>query len=169
MSYFKAGLVENGSVYNHGVAFKIVADCLLGRGDKAYESLKKISYDNPNNQNNGMEPYAISNMYVGPESKYRRGDAPMSWVTGTAGWMYRAIMEYIIGVRAVKNGLLVSPCFPKTWNNAKVKRTFRKAIYNIEFIRAETSSVVMDGVALDGNVLPIGEKGRNYDVKVYFC
>lgn len=169
MSYFKAGLVENGSVYNHGVAFKIVADCLLGRGDNAYETLKKISYDNPNNPDNGMEPYAISNMYIGPESKYRKGDAPMSWVTGTAGWMYRAIMEYIVGVRAVKNGLLISPCFPKHWNNVQVKRIFRGVTYNIEFIRAENSLVVMDGVTLGGNVLPVGEIGRSYDVKVYFC
>jgi len=142
---------------------------LLGRGDNAYETLKKISYDNPNNPDNGMEPYAISNMYIGPESKYRKGDAPMSWVTGTAGWMYRAIMEYIVGVRAVKNGLLISPCFPKHWNNVQVKRIFRGVTYNIEFIRAENSLVVMDGVTLGGNVLPVGEIGRSYDVKVYFC
>lgn len=90
VSYFKEGLIENGSVYNHGVAFKIVADCLLGQGDKAYETLKKISYDNPKNPNNGMEPYAISNMYIGPENPYLQGYAPMSWVTGTAGWLYRA-------------------------------------------------------------------------------
>ena len=168
MSYFKAGLVENGSVYNHGVAFKIVADCLLGRGDNAYETLKKISYDNPNNPNNGMEPYAISNMYIGPESKYRRGVAPMSWVTGTAGWMYRAIMEYIIGIRAVKNGLLVSPCFPKTWDNVQVKRDFRGVTYHIEFIRSQKSSIVVDGVEIEGNILPIGKTGGIYNITVYF-
>ncbi|MBR3864488.1 MAG: hypothetical protein IKJ19_05205 [Clostridia bacterium] len=168
MSYFKAGLVENGSVYNHGVAFKIVADCLLGRGDNAYQTLKKISYDNPSNPNNGMEPYAISNMYIGPESKYRRGDAPMSWVTGTAGWIYRAIMEYIIGIRPVKNGLLVSPCFPKTWNNVQVKRDFRGATYCIKFIRSQKFSITIDGKEVEGNVLPIGKMGEYYNIVVYF-
>ena len=168
MSYFKAGLVENGSVYNHGVAFKIVADCLLGRGDNAYETLKKISYDNPNNPDNGMEPYAISNMYIGPESKYRKGVAPMSWVTGTAGWMYRAIMEYIIGIRAVKNGLLIAPCFPKQWGHVRVERKFRDATYNIEFIRAEKFSIAIDGEEIEGNVLPIGKKDSVYNVVVYF-
>lgn len=69
VSYFQPGQVENGAVYNHGVAFKIVADCMLGRGDLAYETLKRIRFDNPKNPDNGMEPYAISNMYIGPESE----------------------------------------------------------------------------------------------------
>ena len=89
VSYFKKGLIENGGVYNHGVAFKIVADCLLGRGDIAYQTWRKIAYDNPENPDNGMEPYVVSNMYIGPDNEYLAGFAPMSWVTGTAGWLYR--------------------------------------------------------------------------------
>ncbi len=168
VSYFKPGMIENGSVYNHGVAFKIVADCLLGRGDLAYETFKKISYDNPKNPDNGMEPYAISNMYIGPENEYLAGYAPMSWVTGTAGWAYRALTEFICGVRAVEGGLLLQPCFPSHWDNVKVKRVFRGATYHIEFIRSGKFLVVMDGVALDGNVLPVGEKDGDYNVTVYF-
>jgi cellobiose phosphorylase len=92
----------------------------------------------------------------------------MSWVTGTAGWMYRAIMEYIIGIRAVKNGLLVSPCFPKTWDNVQVKRIFRGATYHIEFIRSQKAFMVVDGVEIEGNILPIGETGGVYNVTVHF-
>ena len=66
ISYFLGGNFENGSVYNHGVAFKAVADCLLGRGDLAYQTLKAISYDNPKNADSGVEPYAVTNMYIGP-------------------------------------------------------------------------------------------------------
>ncbi len=168
VSYFKAGLIENGSVYNHGVAFKIVADCLLGRGDAAYETFKKISYNNPKNPNNGMEPYAISNMYIGPENEYLAGYAPMAWVTGTAGWLYRALTEYICGVRPVRDGLLVKPCFPSHWKEASVTRIFRGGRYEIKLIRAETNKVVFNGKNLDGNVLPIGAKGETHDVVVYF-
>ena len=169
ISYFKEGLVENGSVYNHGVAFKIVADCLLGRMDNAYNTFKKISYDNPDNPDNGMEPYAISNMYIGPESKYRQGVAPMAWVTGTAGWMYRAITEYMIGVRPVKNGLLVKPCFPKHWYKAFICRVFRERKYEIEFVRAEKEKIIFNGRELEGNVLPVGKLGETNIVTVYYA
>ena len=168
VSYFKEGLIENGSVYNHGVAFKIVADCLLGRGDNAYETLKKISYDNPKNSDNGAEPYAFSNMYIGPENEYLSGYAPMSWVTGTAGWLYRAITEYIFGVKAVKGGLEIKPCFPKLWNGAKVTRFFRGATYEIELKRGEENKVFVNGEPICGNVLPVAKCGEIYSVKVLY-
>ena len=59
-TYFIPGLIENASVYNHGVAFKIVADCMLGRAEQAYNTFKMMCYDNPLNENNGVEPYAFS-------------------------------------------------------------------------------------------------------------
>ena len=174
VSYFKEGLIENGSVYNHGVAFKIVADCLLGRGDKAYETLKKIAYNNPKNANNGVEPYAFSNMYIGPENKYLSGYAPMSWVTGTAGWLYRAITEYMCGVRAGKGGLKISPCFPKEWKEVRITRIFRGTTYEIELKRGEiigeadgkTHRIFVNGEPIEGEVLPIAKRGETCKVRV---
>lgn len=170
VSYFKEGLIENGSVYNHGVAFKIVADCLLGRGDKAYETLKKISYDNPKNAGNGVEPYAFSNMYIGPENKYLSGYAPMSWITGTAGWLYRAITEYMCGVRAEKDGLKIAPSFPKTWKAARITRRFRGATYEIEVKRGESAcgknQIFVNGDPMEGDILPIARRGEICKVAV---
>ena len=168
VSYFREGLIENGSVYNHGVAFKIVADCLLGHGDKAYETLKKISYDNSKNADNGVEPYAFSNMYIGPENRYLSGYAPMSWVTGTAGWLYRAITEYICGVRAEKGGLKVAPSFPKTWTKARITRVFRGATYEIELKRGEENQIFVNGAPIQGDVLPIAKNGEHCKVNVIF-
>lgn len=168
VSYACQGITENGSVYNHGVAFKIVADCLLNRGENAYKTFKMISYDNPKNANNGVEPYAFSNMYVGPENPYFKGFAPMAWVTGTAGWLYRALTEFICGVRPVKDGLLVAPCFPSHWNTARVKRIFRGGRYEINFIRSSDTKVVFDGEEIKGNVLPVGKNGETHEVTVYF-
>ncbi len=168
VSYGCKGITENGSVYNHGVAFKIVADCVLGRGDNAYKTFKMISYDNPKNPDNGVEPYAVSNMYVGPENPYFKGFAPMAWVTGTAGWLYRALTEYICGVRAVKGGLLVKPCFPSHWNEASVKRVFQGGMYEIKLVRSDEEKVIFDGETLSSNVLPVGKKGEIHNVTVYF-
>ena len=168
ISHSCRGITENGSVYNHGVAFKIVADCLLGRGDNAYKTFKMISYDNPKNANNGVEPYAFSNMYVGPENPYFKGYAPMAWVTGTAGWLYRALTEFICGIRPVKDGLLVSPCFPTHWNTTKIKRLFRGGRYEINFVRSNENRIIFDEQELNGNVLPIGKNGKTHKVTVYF-
>lgn len=168
MSYACKGITENGSVYNHGVAFKIVADCVLGRGDNAYKTLKMISYDNPNNSDNGVEPYAVTNMYIGPESPFLKGFAPMAWVTGTAGWLYRALTEFICGIRPVEDGLLAQPCFPNEWNEVFVKRKYRGAIYEIRYVRSNEYKIVFDGTELKGNVLPIGKIGEKHYVEVKF-
>lgn len=162
VSYFKEGLIENGSVYNHGVAFKIVADCLLGRGDNAYETFKKISYNNPNNPDNGAEPYAFSNMYIGPENVYLRGYAPMSWVTGTAGWLYRAITEYMFGIKAAKDGLEIFPCFPSSWNELTCIRKFRGCVYVLDFKRSNQFKMTEDGICLEGNIIKINEKKERH-------
>lgn len=166
VSYFKPGLVENGGVYNHGVAFKIVADCMLDRGDLAYESLKLISWDNPENPDSGVEPYAVSNMYIGPENPYNAGFAPMYWITGTAGWIYRAVTEYICGIKATPNGLKVQPCLPSKWDSVQVSRKFRGAIYRIEIKRGQKKGIIVNGQKIEGTVLPLMEEGAKIDCTV---
>lgn len=167
VSYFQPGLVENGAVYNHGVAFKIAADCMLGKGNEAYETLKLISCYNPENLNNGMEPYAVSNMYMGPENPYIAGYAPMSWITGTAGWLYRCVTEYICGVKATPSGLKVEPCLPTCWNRIKAMRKFRGSFYEIEFIKSDRDLLVCNGEAIKGTFLPMAKKGEVYKVVCY--
>lgn len=168
VSYFQPGMVENGSVYNHGVAFKIVADCMLGRAENAYNSLKAISYDNPLNTNNGVEPYAVSNMYIGPEDQNLKGYAPMSWITGTAGWLYRCITEYICGVQATFDGLKLKPCVPQKWKEYSVKRKFRGAQYDVKFIRSTENKIILNGKEITGKVLPVQKSGTCNSVVVYF-
>ena len=167
ISYFLGGNVENASVYNHGVAFKAVADCLLGRGDAAYKTLKMISYDNPKNLNSGVEPYAVSNMYLGPDNAYLTGYAPHSWITGTAGWIYRCITEYICGIQPTYEGLKISPCFPSHWNKLKVTRKFRGVTYNICFERKGKSRILVNDKEILGNIIPL-QKGENCEVIVQF-
>lgn len=166
-TYFIPGLIENGSVYNHGVAFKIVADCMLGRSDIAYKTFEKIRYDNPLNQGNGVEPYAFSNMYIGPESPYKRGFAPMCWVTGTAGWMYRAFSENILGIQPEFEGLAVRPNLPTAWKQVKVSRKFRGAVYHITIIRSEKSGVLIDNKPWKEELLPLLKEGQTCNCIVF--
>ncbi len=165
-SYFMPGLIENASVYIHGSMFKAVADCKLGRGDNAYETICNVTYRN--NPNSGVEPYAVSNMLIGPDSEFRVGEAPMSWVTGSAGWMYRALTEFVLGVRADYDGLRIQPNIPKAWNEFFVDRKFRGALYHIEFYRKGTFAVYVNGEKLKGNLLPMVNNGERINVRVEF-
>ena len=162
VSYFQKGLVENGAVYNHGVAFKIAADCMLGRGDYAYKSFKLISCDNPDNLNSGVEPYAVSNMYIGPENPYLAGYSPMSWVTGTAGWLYRCATEFICGVKPTIKGLKIQPCMPSGWSGLTLTRKFRGETYEIYFEESEKAELCCDGKVVE--ILPLDGVGSKHKV-----
>lgn len=151
LSYFCPGTYENGSVYNHGVAFKIYADCLLGRADNAFESLKMILPTNPKNKNNGMEPFAIANMYFGPQTPVRAGFAPSSWITGTAGWIYRIISEMMLGIKPDYDGLIIEPCLPSSVEKATIHRVFRDTEFEITLRHTGKYSLFVDGNKIEGN------------------
>ena len=166
MSYFGVGLYENSSVYNHGVMFKVVADCLLKRGDYAYETLKMVRYDNPKNPNSGTEPYAISNMYFGPGAFSNKGYAPYSWTTGSAAWMYRAITEFLLGIQADFDGLIIDPALPTEWDNVTAEREFRGAKYVISYRRGENKGLYVGGKKIKGNKVPVMETGSSCQVEI---
>ena len=155
LTYFSKGVYENGSVYNHGVMFKAVADCCIGRGDAAWETLKMIRFDNPCNSESGVEPYAICNMYFGPSAPAKKGFAPQGWITGSAGWMYRVISQYILGIRPDFDGLRIDPCLPSEWKEVSAARVFRGITYRIRYIRSERFSLVVDGVHMADKTVPI--------------
>jgi len=165
-SFFVQGLVENGAVYNHGCAFKIMADCKLGDGKLAYNDYLLMKANNPENPDNGMEPYAVSNMYIGEECPYKsmRGFAPMSWVTGTASWLYRDLTEGILGVTAQFDGLKISPCLPDGWSGIHIIRVYRDAKYDIIIRRGERKTIY-DGMLLSDDVVPYD--GNNHCVEVW--
>ena len=122
---------------------------------------------NPKNSDSGVEPYALCNMYFGPENETRKGEAPMHWITGTSSWMFRGIVEYLIGVRADFDGLLIDPRLPDGWDNVKITRAFRNAVYSIEIKRGNEKAVVVDGKAIDKNVIPVFDDGKKHEVLMY--
>lgn len=148
-SYFLPGTYENGSVYNHGVAFKIAADYALNRNDNAYETLKMISpiY----NQNSGMEPYAYGNMYLGPECISRVGFSPMPWITGTAGWIYKNVQELLLGIIPDYDGIIINPKLPSHWNKVKIKRIYQNIIFDICIEKTGKERLIVDNEIINGN------------------
>ncbi len=147
VSVLLPGMYENGTPYCHGTAFKIVADLHAGRPDKAFASYLKVMPDSPSHPScvSGAEPYAFTNQYLGPDNA-RAGESINGWITGTAGWMFRVVVECFLGVKPDYCGFRVEPCLPSAWKKAKVERTLRGRKYSIEISRkGEGYAVKVDG------------------------
>lgn len=157
-SYFLPGTYENGSVYNHGVAFKIAADYMLGRDEMAYDTLLRLLPGN--HPESGMEPYAIGNMYLGPECVSRVGYSPMAWITGTAGWVYRTVNEGMLGILPDYDGLVLAPRLPKDWGEVEVKRIYQGKAFRITLVHTGKQKLIVSGVETPGNkvFLPEGDE-----------
>jgi cellobiose phosphorylase len=138
------GMYENGTPYCHGPAFKIVADCLAGRSDIALRSYHKVMPDSPEHPSvvSGCEPYAFTNQYLGPDNG-RAGESITGWITGTAGWMYRAVLEYMAGIQPDYSGFHIRPSLPSGWPAMEVERTLRGRRYWISIRRDAGSYTVL--------------------------
>ena len=171
LTAFEPGIWENGSPYCHSNGFKIIADCVGGRGNEAWRSYEKAMPDNPitPSTHSGCEPYAFTNQYLGPDNR-RAGETQFAWMTGTAGWYFRAMSEYIIGVRGDFKGLKVDPCLPDFWKFCSIERDFRGARYHVEIdnpngLQKGKVELVVDGKPIDGNIVPFFTDSNVHNVK----
>jgi N,N'-diacetylchitobiose phosphorylase len=126
------GIKENAAIFSHPNSWPIIAECLLGRGDRAMKFYDAIL---PYNQNDLIEireaePYSYCQFIMGRDHT-AHGRARHPWLTGTAGWMYTAATRYILGVRLDFDGLIIDPCIPADWNGFEVSRQWRGAAYKI--------------------------------------
>jgi cellobiose phosphorylase len=116
------------------------------------------------------EPYVTPGNVDGPESPFF-GRGGWTWYTGSAAWMYRSITDYILGVRATHEGLVIDPAIPRRWKGYRMTRRFRGATYEIEVTnrargRDAEPEIEVNGEPLKGKLLPQAGKGERVKVKV---
>ena len=140
LTYYNKGCGENGSVFCHANTWAIIAECILGRAENAYkyyhQLLPMVAQQKAGQWRYKAEPYVYCSNIFGPESD-KFGLANVSWLTGTAAWMYVAATQYLLGVKPEWNGLRIKPCLADALLPAKVTRVFRGCTYHITITRNE--------------------------------
>jgi len=132
---YNPGCGENGAIFCHANTWAIIAEALLGRGERAWEYFTKLIPHN-NIMHNGLEkycsePYAWVSNIVGPENP-RFGYGNIAHITGAAAWMDVAATQYLLGVRPTLSGLIIDPCIPASWDHIKINRRFLGREFQIE-------------------------------------
>lgn len=172
LSRYAPGRRENGGVYTHAATWLIWAYALLREDKLAFETFRRLSpnYNSMDTENYSAEPYVTPGNIDGPDSPYY-GMGGWTWYTGSAGWLQKVIVDWILGIRAEPEGLLIDPCIPADWKEFSVKRTFRGTVYNIRICNENNVSSGVRQLLIDGKESGcklLNIKGRNpVDVTVY--
>ena len=172
ISTYPAGYKENAGIFCHNNPWIMIGETLLGRGDLAYLYYTRIcpSYLEDISDLHKTEPYVYAQMIAGKDA-YKPGEAKNSWLTGTAAWNFYAVTQYILGIRPDYDGLIIDPCIPQNWEGYLVQRKFRGALYRIEVknpyhVNKGVRELSIDGNRIDGNKIPVQDKGKTYQVEV---
>ena len=175
--YIKAyvpGVRENGGQYTHAAAWVIIAFAKLGDGDKAMELFELI---NPINHTHNLreysrykaEPYVIAADVYAVHPHIGRGG--WSWYTGSAGWVYRAGLEYLLGFQKNKETIVMDPCIPRRWEEYSISYKYLNSHYNIKVLNPNqvcrgVKRLHIDGVILEGNAIPLVDDGKIHFVEL---
>ncbi|HMK96525.1 MAG TPA: hypothetical protein VK425_03200, partial [Acidimicrobiales bacterium] len=160
ISSYPPGYKENAGVFCHTNPWLMIAEAMVGSGDGAFDYYKRI---NPSareqiSEVHRTEPYVYAQMIAGRDAP-TPGEAKNSWLTGTAAWNFVAITQWILGIRPEHCGLRVDPVPPSAWAGFSCTRVWRGTTYLISVTKrpgvvGRVKGLVVDGVPLEGNVLP---------------
>lgn len=172
ISSYPPGYKENAGIFCHNNPWVSIAETVIGRGDRAFEIYQKTcpAYIEEISEIHRTEPYVYSQMVAGRDAKYH-GEAKNSWLTGTAAWTFTNISQYILGIYPTHNGLSINPCVPSDFGDFKLTRHYRGVIYNISVknpnnVQKGVVSMTVDGVSVDGCVIPFDASRKEVNVEI---
>ena len=171
ISSYPPGYKENGSVFCHTNPWIVIAETMVGDGDRAFDHYLRI---NPSGREelsevHRCEPYVYAQTIAGKAAP-THGEAKNSWLTGTAAWALVSVTQWILGIRPEHDGLRIDPCLPGEWEGFEAERRFRGAVYRIAVrkargVRGRVTSLVIDGQPVEGNVVPVAAPGAVVNVE----
>ena len=172
---YPSGIRENGGQYTHAACWLLIAEAILGFGDKALEIAEMI---NPINHSKTreeakkfkLEPYIIeADLYSNKDLIGRGG---WNWYTGSSSWYYKAILEYMLGLK-IKNGILkINPCISKSWKEYEIQYKYKTTLYNIKIknIFSKNTGVnefLVNGESVDNKEIELVDDGKIYNIEIF--
>jgi len=168
------GVRENGGQYTHAAIWVVLAFAKMGDGDKAWELFHLI---NPINHGRTpieiwkykVEPYVIAaDVYsVMPHT----GRGGWTWYTGSASWMYRVGIEWILGFKLRGDRLMIDPCIPRDWKEYTIDYQYKGSSYVIKVknpggVNQGVQRILLDGKEIDEKEIPLADDGKIHQVEV---
>jgi cellobiose phosphorylase len=167
------GVRENGGQYTHAAIWAAMAFARLGDNRRAWELFNMI---NPVNHARSteetavykVEPYVVAaDVYAVPPHTGRGG---WTWYTGSAAWMYRLMMESLLGLRLEVDKLRFTPCIPSEWKGFKIHYRYRETIYHIAVLQTHEAidemHVSVDGIAQRDQTIPLVDDHKEHWAEV---
>ena len=159
--------------YTHSAIWTVMAFAALGDSRRAWELFDMI---NPVSHADSadaiatykVEPYVVAaDVYaVAPHT----GRGGWTWYTGSAGWLYRLIVESLLGLSLEVDKLRITPCMPADWDNFKLHYRYRNTTYHITVIQIKdsdaTTSITVDGVAQRDSVIALTDDRAEHAVEI---
>ena len=166
MLLFNPSTKENGGVFSQSQGWLILAEALLGRGDRAFEYFRECSPAEMNDKAEirRIEPYVHGQFVEGKDSP-NMGRAHVHWLTGTASTVMVGCVEGILGLRPTLDGIEIHPAVPSSWKEFTMEKAFRGkklhiSVRNPRGISGGEPETVLNGEKLPGSLIP-AEKLKN--------
>jgi cyclic beta-1,2-glucan synthetase len=171
---YPPGIRENGGQYTHAAVWIVMALARLGSGDEAVELFHMLNPINHTRTPEGAaryktEPYVMAgDVYARAPHEGRGG---WSWYSGSAGWMYRAGLESILGLRRRGNTFVIDPCIPSSWPEYRIEWQFGSTRYEIHVANPGrrcrgVGRAYLDGALVEASAIPLVDDGGTHHVRV---
>jgi cellobiose phosphorylase len=169
------GVRENGGQYTHAAIWTTMAFAQLGDSQRAWSLMNLINPISHGNSKQAIEIYKVE-PYVIAADVYavspHNGRGGWSWYTGSAGWMYRLILESLLGLSREGSALRVSPCLPEHWPTYSMIYRFGRAQYQITIKQVadecgvDQATLTLDGKKIDLAYIPLVDDQQSHEVEL---
>ncbi len=174
---YAPGIRENGGQYTHGAIWSVMAFAKLGETERAWELFSLLNpirnamdLDQVNRYR--VEPYVVAaDIYtIAPHT----GRGGWTWYTGSAGWMYRLIVETLLGVQLEAGRLHINPSLPRAWDSFKLHYRHHETFYHITVKRAapeaaRTIRLIVDGKEMAEASIQLVDDHQEHNVEIEVC
>ena len=168
------GVRENGGQYTHAALWTVIAYAMLGEGERAWELFALLNPISHASTRAGLHKYRVE-PYVAAADVYgvwpHTGRGGWTWYTGSASWMYRAVLESIMGFKLRGGRLTIDPCIPRGWREFEItyrrgSATYKLLLENPHGLNHGVPKVELDGEQLDTPDIPLVDDGKEHVVRI---